>query len=101
MLIQAIIEAAEASLSLLLKKEENFTVKKSLQMIEKLSTLKKDFYNEYNKDPSIRSDAILDHLQFELRNYLNDYTSFIRTQNLQDKWNLRRFRISVGDYWRL
>lgn len=85
MLIQAIIEAAEASLSLLLKKEENFTVRKSLQMIEKLSQLKKDFYNEYNKDPSIRSDAVLDHIQFELRNYLNDYTSFIRTQNLQDK----------------
>ncbi len=85
MLIQAIIEAAEASLSLLLKKEENFTVRKSLQMIEKLSQLKKDFYNEYNKDPSIRSDAVLDDIQFELRNYLNDYTAFIRTQNLQNK----------------
>ena len=54
-------------------------------MIEKLSQLKKDFYNEYNKDPSVRSDAVLDHIQFELRNYLNDYTAFIRTQNLQDK----------------
>ena len=85
MLIQAIIEAAEASLSLLSKREENFTVRKSIQMIDRLSKLKKDFYEEYNKDPSIRSDAVLDHIQFELRNFLNDYSAFIRTKNLQDK----------------
>lgn len=34
---------------------------------DKLIALKKDYYEEYNKDISNRNDAILDNLQFELR----------------------------------
>lgn len=84
-LITAIFSAAEASLQLLSKKEEDFTAKKAIKLNEKLHDLRTRFYEEYNKNENVRSDAILDHIQLELRIFLTDFASFIRSQNVQDK----------------
>ena len=34
--------------------------------IDKLNDLRRDYYEESNKDPALRSDAVLDNLEFEL-----------------------------------
>jgi hypothetical protein len=41
--------------------------KESRKYLDKYMKLKRDYYEEANKDPAFRSDAELDRLEFELR----------------------------------
>lgn len=83
-LIKSLINVAEASLLLLKSREENYYHRKSLEFAQKLNELKQEWYDEYNKDPAIRSDAYLDFIKLQLCNFIDDYSSFIRTKGIPD-----------------
>jgi hypothetical protein len=84
-LVTAIFNVAEVSLSLLEEREKNYTVKKTIQLSEKISRIKTEWYKEYNRDPKTRSDAVLDHLEFELCQCLSDIAACFRSPDLSDK----------------
>ena len=84
-LVKSLLNVAEASLLLLKSREENFYERKSFEFSVKLNKLKSDWYEEFNKDPSIRSDAVLDHIKLELCNFIDDYTAFIRAKGISNK----------------
>lgn len=83
--IASLIAVAEASLLLLKSREENYDSKKIYEYSKKINDLKKEWYDEYNKDQSIRSDAYLDFIRLELCNFVKDYSAFIRAAGIQDK----------------
>ncbi len=56
----ALVGVLEAALRLWDDKEKH-------KYQDKLLALKKAYYEEYNKNPERRSDAVLDNLDFELR----------------------------------
>lgn len=84
-LITAIFGVAEATLSLLQESEKNYKLKKSVALAEKLNRIKTEWYEEYNRDPETRSDAVLDSLELELRLVLTDFATLIRSENVQNK----------------
>jgi hypothetical protein len=59
--------------------------KEKTKYIDTLMGLKKDYYEEYNKDSAHRSDAVLDRLEFELRvlsaAFTNSVSSSVNTGN--------------------
>lgn len=59
-MFQALLETLTAGLKLWDDKEKTKYVDKKMQ-------IEKDYYVEYNKGPDLRSDAVLDNLEFELR----------------------------------
>lgn len=77
-MIAALFEALSAGLSLWQSIE-------SRKYLDKLLSLKKKWYEEYNKDPSIRSDAVLDDIEFELRILSTAFSTSVREQNSQAK----------------
>lgn len=58
-MFESLAKALAAGLSLWESKEKR-------KYIDRLMELKRDWYAEFNKDPAVRSDAILDHLRREL-----------------------------------
>jgi hypothetical protein len=57
---ESIIKLLEVGLSLWLSKEKT-------KYQDKFLKLKREYYEEFNKDPAVRSDAVLDNVRFELR----------------------------------
>jgi len=75
---ELIFRALAAGLEIWEHKERN-------KYIRKMINLKKDWYEEYNKDPSDRSDAILDNVEFELRILVEAFASKIGTKDTKNK----------------
>lgn len=55
--------------------------KEKRKYIDKMLQLKKDYYEEFNKPLAVRSDAVLDNLEFELRNLADAVAADIGKQN--------------------
>lgn len=71
----SLVGALEAGLSLWKSKE-------SRKYIDKVTNLKRDYYEEDNKE---RPDmALLDNIEFELRLVSESFGSQVRKQNLKD-----------------
>jgi hypothetical protein len=83
-LVTAILNVAEATLSLLGEREKNYATKKAFEIAERLHQIKSEWYKEYNRDPETRSDAVLDSLELELRNCLSDFAVVLRSANVPD-----------------
>lgn len=81
-LIGAVFGAAKAGLSLLEEREKNYPKKQAAALKQRLDRIERDWYKEYNRDPSTRSDAELDRLMFELRILLGDFTTSVGSKNL-------------------
>ena len=59
-MIDSLFKALAAGLSIWESKEKT-------KYVDQLMSLKKDYYAEWNKDPAIRSDAVLDDIKLKLR----------------------------------
>jgi hypothetical protein len=59
-MFEALAKALEIGLQLWLNKEKT-------QYVDKLVSLRSQWHAEYNKPDDVRSDAVLDNLEFELR----------------------------------
>ena len=59
-MFELLASVLSSSLQIWAHKEKN-------KYVDRLMELRKAYYLESNKDPSIRSDAVLDNLNFELR----------------------------------
>jgi hypothetical protein len=59
-MFESLLVVLGAGLQLWLSKEKT-------KYVDKLISLKKDYYEESNKPFDLRSDAVLDNLEFELR----------------------------------
>lgn len=81
-LIGAVFGAAEAGLSLLEEREKNYPKKQAAALRQRLNRIKSDWYKEYNRDPSIRSDAELDAHMHKLRILLGDFAASVGLENL-------------------
>lgn len=53
--------------------------------LDRLMGLERDYYAEFNKDPSQRSDAVLDNIERELLILNNAFSSSVRAKDTQDK----------------
>lgn len=58
-MFEILLNVLEAALSLWNDKEKT-------KYIDQVKDLKLRYYEEYNKAPSVRSDAVLDNIEFEL-----------------------------------
>lgn len=70
----ALAKALGAGLSIWESKEKN-------KYRDKLLSLKKAYYEEFNKPESVRSDAVLDNLEFELRILAESFASSVGESN--------------------
>lgn len=52
--------------------------------IDKLTSLRRDYREEWNKDPAVRSDAKLDDLVFELRILGDAFSASARTADTKN-----------------
>ena len=78
-MIGALFQSLAAGLSLWQSSEKR-------KYLDKLISLKRDYYEEFNKGPSVRSDAILDNIQFELQLISLAFSSAVTgEQNLTNK----------------
>lgn len=73
-MVEAIFRALEAGLSLWHTKE-----KRKYQ--DKLISLREDWYEEWNKTDSERSDAVLDNIERELRILVDSFASEVTRTN--------------------
>lgn len=73
-----VLQVLGAGLTLWDDKEKN-------KYVDKLLSLKEQYYAEYNKPIDIRSDAILGNLEFELRLLATGFASSIGKSTAQDK----------------
>jgi hypothetical protein len=71
---QALAQALAAGLSLWEHKEKN-------KYNDKLIQLERDYYAEENKATSVRSDAVMDNLEFELRLLARAFAASARKQD--------------------
>ena len=55
--------------------------KEKTKYIDELIALRKEYYEESNKDPSVRDDAVLDNLEFKLRVLAIAFSSGASKQN--------------------
>lgn len=67
-----LLELAEAALSIWQSKEKR-------KYIDKIESLKKDFYAEKSKPRAEQSDAVLDNISFELRLVSRSLSADMRT----------------------
>jgi hypothetical protein len=81
-LVGSVLGAARATISLLEEREKNYPKKQAAALKQRLDRIERDWYKEYNRDPSTRSDAVLDALMLELRILLDDITTGVRSPNL-------------------
>lgn len=77
-MIGSLFKVLEAGLGLWKSKE-------SRKYLDRVIKLKKEFYEEYNKDDNVRSDAVLDNIQFELRLISDSFASQIGSENSENK----------------
>jgi hypothetical protein len=73
-IIGALLEILSAALSIWESKEKRKYIDRKLE-------LEKRYYEEYNKPDSVRSDAVLDNIEFELRQLARTVASEIGTTN--------------------
>lgn len=59
--------------------------KEKRKYVDRLMELKRDYYEEYNKDPSIRSDAVLDNIQHELCLLGNAFSADVGAKDVAPK----------------
>jgi len=59
--------------------------KEKTKYVDKLMSLKRDWYEEYNKPDHIRSDAALDNIEFELRVLSLGFASEVGAKNSAPK----------------
>ena len=67
-----------AGLSLWNSKEANKYRDKEME-------LRTAYYNEYNKSPELRSDAVLDNIYFELCNLAAGFSAAVRESNIKNQ----------------
>jgi hypothetical protein len=84
-LFTTIIGALKSGIELLEERERNYPQRRADALKQRVDRLVKDFYKEYNRDPSTRSDAVLDAITFELRLILSDFTSIVGLKDLPNK----------------
>ena len=76
-MIDALIKSLEAGLSLWASKEKR-------KYLDKVISLKRDFYEEYNKPDDDRSDAVMDNIRLQLRIVANGFSTSLKTENSKD-----------------
>jgi hypothetical protein len=86
--VAPVLTALGAGLELLAEREKNWSEKKALALQQKLNRIEKEWSAEYNKDPSRRSDAVLDNLEFELRQCAEEFATLVRASHLANKSGL-------------
>lgn len=74
-MVESILGILEAGLSLWQSYEKR-------KYVDKLMSLKRDYYNELKKDPAERSDAVLDNIRFELLNLGAGFSAAVKVENL-------------------
>lgn len=79
-LFSAIIGALKSGLDLLEERERNYPQRRADALKQRVDRLVKDFYKEYNREPSQRSDAVLDAITFELGQLLKDFSATVSTK---------------------
>lgn len=75
-MIETIFKCLEAGLSLWDDKEKD-------KYKDELISLKEQYYAEFNKDPALRSDAVLDNLEFQLRVLVTSFSASVGKPNAQ------------------
>lgn len=73
-MIETLFNVLNAGLSLWLSKEKT-------KYVDKLISLRKDFYEEYKKPADRRSDAVLDDIEFQLRILSIAFSSTVGAEN--------------------
>lgn len=73
-MFQALLEVLGAGLEL-------WTHKEKTKFVEKKMKLERAWYDEYNKGPNVRSNAVLDSLEFELRVLASAFVVSVGKQN--------------------
>jgi hypothetical protein len=73
-MVTALFQALAAGLKLWQSKE-------SRKYLDRLIELKEDYYEEYNKDPARRSDAVLDNIERELRILTESFAAGVGAQD--------------------
>ena len=59
--------------------------KEKTKYVDRLMELKRDYYAEFNKDPAVRSDAVLDNLKRELCILADAFTTSVGAANTPPK----------------
>jgi hypothetical protein len=75
--IELIFQSLSTGLSIWESKEKT-------KYIDKMLTLKRQWYEEYNKPTSNRSDARLDHIEYELRILVETFASKVGTSHTEN-----------------
>lgn len=73
-MIEALLKALTTGLSIWEHKEKN-------KYLDRVIKLKKDWYEEYEKELSLRDHAVLDHIERELCIITSEWTTYVRAQN--------------------
>lgn len=81
-LFSTIIGALKSGLELLEERERNYPQRRADALKQRVDRLVKDFYKEYNREPSTRSDAVMDAITVELRLILTDFTAVVGSPNI-------------------
>ena len=77
-MFESLAKALAAGLSL-------WETKESRKYVDELMRIKKAYYAEDNKDPTVRSDAVLDNLMLELRVLADAFSAGVGKSNTADK----------------
>tara|TARA_R100001086_G_C11848201_1_gene260856 strand:- start:9472 stop:9705 length:234 start_codon:yes stop_codon:yes gene_type:complete len=76
--IESVFKLLEAGLTL-------WNTKESKQYLKEVINLKKEFYEEFNKDERNRSNAVLDNIKHQLRIIEEGFTSQVGITHTRDK----------------
>ncbi|QDP68082.1 MAG: hypothetical protein Unbinned5081contig1003_14 [Prokaryotic dsDNA virus sp.] len=77
-MIESVFKLLEAGLTL-------WNTKESKQYLKEVINLKKEFYEEFNKDERNRSNAVLDNIKHQLRIIEEGFTSQVGITHTRDK----------------
>jgi len=69
-----IAKALEKGLGYMEEREKNYPQKRAAAFKQRLHSIKKDYYKEYNREEN-RSRAVLDNLYFQLCQLVDDFDS--------------------------
>lgn len=76
-MFELILGLLEVGLQLWLEKEKN-------KYTDRMLDLKRRYYEEFNKPDNVRSNAILDNVEFELRQLAREFTTIASTQKTRN-----------------
>ena len=79
-LFTTILGALKSGIELLEERERNYPQRRADAIKQRLVRLEKDFYKEYSRDPSTRSDAVLDAIMFEFGLIMKDFSSTVSSK---------------------